>query len=76
MKTPPLFPESELVSDRTRQLWRQRIDFLWEHGKHINEWESGFLTSIKAWLASGRDLTLDQSLKLSKIYHREEERLG
>jgi hypothetical protein len=73
---PPLFPASELVSDATRQGWRARVAFLWEHGKYLNEWEAGFMQSIKAQLERGEDLSLAQSAKLGKIFHRENERLG
>jgi hypothetical protein len=73
---PPLFPASELVSEKTRQLWRDRVAFLWEHGASLNEWEAGFMASIKAQFDEGRDLTLAQSGKLGKIFHREQERLG
>jgi hypothetical protein len=73
---PTLFPPAELVSDETRRRWRHHVAFLWQHGEHINEWESGFLTSIKQQLDAGKDLSLAQSSKLGKIFHREEERLG
>jgi hypothetical protein len=73
---PPLFPAAELVSDETRRCWQHHVAFLWDNGRYLNEWEAGFMQSIKAQIAEGRDLTLNQSLKLSKIYHREEERLG
>lgn len=73
---PPLFPASELVSDATRQAWRDRVAFLWENGRYLNEWEAGFMTSIKQQLDDGRDLSLAQSSKLGKIFHREQERVG
>jgi len=75
-KQPTLFPSAELVSDDTRLRWREYVAFLWEHGKYLNEWEAGFMNSIKAQLEEGRDLSLAQSSKLGKIFHREEERLG
>lgn len=73
---PPLFPASELVSDKTRQLWRDRVAYLWEHGAYLNEWEAGFMTSIKAQVDAGQDLTLAQSGKLGKLFKREQERIG
>jgi len=76
MKQPLLFPAAELVSDATRVKWRHYVDFLWEHGRYLNEWEAGFMSSIKAQLEEGRDLSLAQSSKLGKIFHREEARLG
>ena len=73
---PLLFPAAELVSDETRAKWRHYVEFLWEHGKYLNEWEAGFMSSIKAQLEEGRDLSLAQSSKLGNIFHREQERLG
>ena len=73
---PLLFPASELVSEETRRRWAHHVAFLWEHGAHLNEWEAGFLDSIKALVDAGKDLSLKQSSRLSKIYYREEERLG
>lgn len=75
-KQPSLFPAAELVSDAIRQGWRDRVAFLWEHGKYLNEWEAGFMASIKAQVERGEDLTLAQSSKLGKIFHREQERIG
>lgn len=73
---PLLFPASELVSDGTRAKWRRYVDFLWEHGRYLNEWEAGFMSSIKAQVDAGRDLSLKQSSRLGKIFRREEERIG
>ena len=73
---PLLFPASELVSAETRRRWAHHVAWLWEHGKYVNEWESSFLTSVKAQLDAGRDLSLAQSSKLGKIFRREEERIG
>lgn len=73
---PSLFAAGELVSDATRQGWRDRVAFLWEHGRYLNEWEAGFMASIKAQLEEGRDLSLAQSSKLGKLFHREQERIG
>jgi hypothetical protein len=73
---PPLFPATELVSDETRRRWQHHIAFLWEHGRYLNEWEAGFMTSIKAQLEAGQDLSLAQSFKLGKIFKREQERIG
>lgn len=75
-KQPTLFPTADLVSDDTRRRWAHHVAFLWEHGKYLNEWEGGFMTSIKAQLEEGRDLSLAQSSKLGKIYKREQERIG
>ena len=76
MKAPTLFPASELIQEGTRIRWRENIAFLWEHGRYITEWESGFLTSIKRLVDAGEDLTLNQSAKLSKIFKREQGRIG
>jgi hypothetical protein len=76
VKQPSLFPAAELVSDATRQGWRDRVAFLWAHGRYLNEWELGFIQSIKAQLDERRDLSLAQSSKLGKIFHREQERIG
>jgi hypothetical protein len=73
---PLLFPAAELVSDETRRRWKHHVEFLWEHGRYLNEWEAGFMSSIKAQVEEGRDLSLAQSSKLGKIFHREQERLG
>jgi hypothetical protein len=64
------------VSDATREKWRQHVAFLWENGRYLNEWEAGFMQSIKAQLETSRDLSFAQSSKLGKIYRREEERIG
>jgi hypothetical protein len=52
------------------------VAFLWENGRYLNEWESGFMASIKAQVDRGEDLSLAQSSKLGKIFHREQERIG
>jgi len=73
---PSLFPAGALVTEAMRQGWRERIAFLWENGRYPNEWEAGFMSSIKGQVEAGRDLSLSQSSKLGKIFHREQERIG
>lgn len=73
---PTLFPAAELVSDETRRRWKHHVAFLWEHGRYLNEWEAGFLDSIKTLVDADIDLSLKQSSRLSKIFHREQERIG
>ena len=75
-KQPTLFPAADLVSEDMRKRWKHYVEFLWENGKYLNEWEADFMTSIKGYLDRGVDLSLSQSSKLGKIYKREQERLG
>ncbi len=56
--------------------WKRQIEFLEEYGKHLNQWEIGFIASLSRWLSEDKDLTMKQSFKLGKIFHRIQEKVG
>jgi hypothetical protein len=49
----------------------EKIEFLFEYGYLLNDWEAGFLDSIEVRLAERTDeLTFNQQKKLNEIYNR------
>jgi len=63
------------VTDETRNKWDERIAFLFLHSEHTDDWETEFVDSMELIRSRGRDLTLRQSFKLGKIFHKVEEKV-
>ena len=65
-----------MISEETREKWKERIGFCTEHSRCLNEWELSFMDSVDEWLSSGKDLTFKQSKVVNRIFHRVEEEVG
>ena len=64
------------ISDETRSKWKEKIETIVEAENFgcitLNDWEHGFIDSLYLQIGSGKDLSMKQSLALSKIYERVE----
>jgi hypothetical protein len=65
-----------MISDETRDRWKERCDFLVENMEMLNEWEQEFIDSISIKIEHDKDLSLKQSTKLAEIYKMKVDQLG
>lgn len=58
------------ISKETKEKWMRYAIACEEDSRKLDEWQKGFIPSIKALLEEGTTLTLKQSQRLCKIYHK------
>ena len=63
-----------MLSDETKAKQRRKVDIIVEANESgqitLNEWESSFIDSVWERVNSGKEITMNQSLALNKIYAR------
>ena len=65
-----------MISEETREAWRDQVRFLISHQEALTTWELSLLGGTAALVDSGFDLSFRQSKALRRIYKREQARLG
>jgi len=63
-----------MISDETRQRWVDKTTAIHKAVESrvitLNDWEEQFFSSVKEALSDGKDLTMNQSFALGRLYRR------
>ena len=65
-----------MISEKTREAWRDEVRFLTSHQEALTPWELRFLGNVADLIDRGIDITFRQSKTLRRIYRREQARIG
>lgn len=63
-----------MISARTREKWIMKLRTIQEaveyNSMQLNDWEIMFIDSIDRLLSEGKDISMQQSITLNRIYGR------
>ena len=67
-----------MISQGVRERWDRQIAYLLEHGERagLSQWEADFLDGASIRREFGKDLTMQQSISLNRIYKKAQGRVG